>query len=155
LGEHLLERFESRLGLERRAAGDALVQHRTEGVDVRGRAEGVLVAPGLARGHVGTMTLGGVVELYLLFFIHIGSRRVIVSRPTANPDAAWVAQQARNASMQMAEWGLTASRLIRDGDRKFQEGFDAVFEAQGTEVQRVGPRAPNMKEYVSYYTSCR
>jgi hypothetical protein len=34
---------------------------------------------------VRTMTLGGIVELYLLFFIHIGSSRVIVSHPTANP----------------------------------------------------------------------
>jgi putative transposase len=96
---------------------------------------------------VRTLTMTGVVELYLLFFIHIGSRRVIVSAPTANPDAAWVAQQARNASMQMQKWGLSASRLIRDGDRKFQEGFAAVFEAQGTVVQRVGPRAPNMNAY--------
>lgn len=30
------------------------------------------------------------------FFIHIGSRRVFVSSPTANPDSEWVAQQARN-----------------------------------------------------------
>jgi putative transposase len=52
---------------------------------------------------VRTLTITGVVELYLLFFLHIGSRKVIVSAPTANPDAAWVAQQARNASMQMQE----------------------------------------------------
>jgi putative transposase len=95
----------------------------------------------------GPRQVTGVVELYLLFFLHIGSRRVIVSAPTANPDAAWVAQQARNASTQMQEWGLSASWLIRDGDRKFQEGFDAVFEGQGTVVQRVGPRAPNMNAY--------
>jgi putative transposase len=93
------------------------------------------------------MTFCGVVELYLLFFLHIGSRRVIVSHPTANPDAAWVAQQARNASMQMPDWGLTASRVLIDNDRKFQSGFDAVFEGQGTAVQRVGPRAPNMNAY--------
>jgi putative transposase len=50
------------------------------------------------------MTAEGFVDLYLLFFIHIGSRRVIVLAPTANPDSAWVTQQARNTSMQMAEW---------------------------------------------------
>ena len=100
---------------------------------------------------VRSITLGGVVELYLLFFIHIGSRRVIVSSPTANPDAAWVAQQARNASMQMAEWGLSASRVIIDGDKKFQAGFDAVFEGQGTLIQRVGPRAPNMNPYAERF----
>lgn len=37
-------------------------------------------------------TLGRVVDLYLLFFIHVGSRRVIVSAPMASPDAAWVDQ---------------------------------------------------------------
>jgi putative transposase len=100
---------------------------------------------------VRTMTLGGIVELYLLFFLHIGSRRVIVSAPTASPDAAWVAQQARNASMQMQEWGLSASRVLIDNDRKFQSGFDAVFEGQGTAVQRVGPRAPNMNAYAERF----
>jgi putative transposase len=53
--------------------------------------------------------------------------------------------------MQMQEWDLSASRLIRDGDRKFQEGFDAVFEAQGTVVHRVGPRAPNMNAYAERF----
>jgi hypothetical protein len=54
---------------------------------------------------VRSVTMGGIVELYLLFFVHVGSRRAVVSSPTANPDAAWVAQQARNASMQMQDWG--------------------------------------------------
>ena len=86
-------------------------------------------------------------DLYLLFFIHVGSRRAIVSAPTANPDAAWAAQQARNASMQMGDWGLTASHLLIDHDAKYAAGFGAVFEAEGVEVKRVGPRAPNMNAY--------
>lgn len=96
---------------------------------------------------VRSITLGGVVELYLVFFIHIGTRRVIVSNPTANPDAAWVAQQARNASMQMAEWGSKATHLLIDNDPKFTDRFDTVFDAEGCEVKRVGPRAPNMNAY--------
>lgn len=39
---------------------------------------------------VKSMTLTGVIDLYLLFFIHIGSRRVYISSATAHPDAAWV-----------------------------------------------------------------
>jgi putative transposase len=96
---------------------------------------------------VRTLTMTGFVDLYLLFFIHVGSRRVIVSTPTGNPDAVWVAQQARNASMQMQEWGLEPSRVIIDGDRKFQEGFFRVFESEGAVVQRVGPRSPNMNAF--------
>jgi putative transposase len=96
---------------------------------------------------VRTLTVGGVVELYLLFFIHIGTRRVIVSNPTASPDSAWVTQQARNATMQIAEWNLTAAHLLIDNDPKFTDRFDAVFKADGGEVKRVGPRAPNMNAY--------
>jgi putative transposase len=96
---------------------------------------------------VRTITAAGFVELYLLLFIHVGSRRVVVSAPTANPDSVWVAQQARNASMQMQDWGLSVSRLIIDGDKKFGEAFCRVFESEGATVQRVGPRAPNMNAY--------
>ena len=52
---------------------------------------------------VKSWTRKGLVDLYLLFFIHIDSRRVFVSGITAHPDAEWVTQQARNASMQFAE----------------------------------------------------
>jgi putative transposase len=48
---------------------------------------------------VRSATLRGFVDLFLIFFLHVGTRRVIASGVTANPDAAWVAQQARNATM--------------------------------------------------------
>jgi putative transposase len=50
-------------------------------------------------------TLGGLVEFHVLFFLHVGSRRVEVIGLTANPDGAWVAQQARNISMVFQEQG--------------------------------------------------
>ena len=96
---------------------------------------------------VRTLTTAGIVDFYILFFIHIDSRRVIASAPTASPDSAWVTQQARNASMQMAQWNLDASYLLIDNDPKFTTSFDAVFEGQEATVQRVGPRAPNMNAY--------
>jgi putative transposase len=96
---------------------------------------------------VRSATLKGFVDLYVLFFIHVGSRRVFVSGVTANPDSAWVSQQARNATMQMTEWGLPARFLLMDHDSKFTGEFDAVFEADGTEVKRVGPVAQNLNAY--------
>ncbi len=39
--------------------------------------------------------------LYVLFFVHLGSRRVVLAGVTANPDSAWVSQQARNAAMDL------------------------------------------------------
>ena len=58
---------------------------------------------------VRSATLRGFVDLYVLFFIHVGSRRVFASGVSANSDSAWVAQQARDASMQMNEWGPAGS----------------------------------------------
>ncbi len=92
-------------------------------------------------------TLTGFVDLYLLFFVHVGTRRVTAAGVTARPDAAWVAQQARNASMAMADLGLPATHVLVDHDGKFTPGFDAVFEAEGAEVKRVGPAAPNLNAY--------
>src|SRR5262245_46733988 len=47
----------------------------------------------------------------------------------------------------MEELGLPARFLLRDYDSKYTGDFDAVFEAEGTEVKRVGPVAPNLNAY--------
>ena len=45
--------------------------------------------------------------LYVLFFIELGSRRVHLGGCTANPDPAWVTQQARNLAR---EWSMSRVR---------------------------------------------
>src|SRR5262245_38446656 len=60
---------------------------------------------------VRSVTLTDCVDLFALFFIHIGTRHVIVPGVAANPDSAWVTQQARNASMEMDNLGLPAKIL--------------------------------------------
>jgi hypothetical protein len=42
------------------------------------------------------LELGRYVEYYILFFIHIGARRVHVAGMTPNPNGEWLAQQTRN-----------------------------------------------------------
>jgi putative transposase len=100
---------------------------------------------------VRTLTASGFVDLFVVFLIRIGNHLVIVSAPSANPDSAWVTQQARNAAMQMGEWGLSGSRLLIDHDTKFTDSFAGAFKTQGAEVQRVGPRAPNMNAYAKRF----
>jgi len=100
---------------------------------------------------VKSWTLTGVIELYLLFFIHVGTRRVIISSPTTSPNADWVSQQARNASMQMAEWNVPVTHLLIDHDSKFTSACDAVFEADSAEVKRLGPRAPSLNAYAERF----
>jgi putative transposase len=100
---------------------------------------------------VRTLTTRGIVELFALVFIHYGSRRAFVAGVTANPDGQWVTQQARNASMQMADWRLPATHLLIDYDSKFPRTFDAVFKAEDIEVKRVGPQAPNLNSVIERF----
>ena len=46
-------------------------------------------------------TLGGLVTFYVLFFIHLKTRRVYIAGCTPNPNSAWTSQQARNFSMHL------------------------------------------------------
>jgi putative transposase len=68
---------------------------------------------------------------YMLFFIEVRTRRVFVAGCTAHPTAAWVSQQARAITWDVAEAGSTLTVLLRDRDTKFGPAFDAVFRAQG------------------------
>jgi putative transposase len=60
-----------------------------------------------------------VVDVYILSFLHIGSRRVYLAGLTPNPDRAWVQQQARNAALHFAEEPVKPTMLVRDNDQKF------------------------------------
>ena len=89
-------------------------------------------------------TQAGLVDYFVLCFIHLGSRRVYVSGLTAQPDRAWTVQQARNVAMHFAEQPVKPAILLRDYDGKFAPEFDAILEADGVTVKKVGPHAPNL-----------
>jgi putative transposase len=59
---------------------------------------------------------------YALFFIAHRSRRVWFAGCTANPNGAWVTQQARNLGLDFADHGVRF--LIRDRDSKYSGPFD-------------------------------
>ena len=81
-------------------------------------------------------------RIYVLFFISLATRRIEYVACTANPDGDWVAQQARNLVMQLAEQ-QPFRFLIHDRDSKFSRGFDEVFRTEGIKVIRTPVRAPN------------
>jgi hypothetical protein len=63
-------------------------------------------------------TLRGLVTYYVLFFIHLESRRVNIAGITIHPDERWMQQIARNVTME--EWGVLQNcrYLLHDRDAK-------------------------------------
>jgi putative transposase len=85
--------------------------------------------------------------LYVLFFVQLSTRWVVAAGVTANPDSAWVAQQARNAVMDFNDRGVSVRFLLRDHDAKFTGSFDDVVGSEGGQVLRTPIRAPKANAY--------
>jgi len=92
-------------------------------------------------------TLGGLVTYYVLFFLHLGSRKIHVAGVTPHPDEAWMVQVARNVTME--EWGFLApgQYLIHDRDTKFCAAFQHLIDDAGVERVVLPPRSPNLNAY--------
>jgi len=73
----------------------------------------------------------------VLFFIELARRRVHLAGVTANPNSAWVAQQARNLIMTLAEQEQRPRFLIRDRDSKYKGPFDEVFRSEGVRIVKI------------------
>jgi hypothetical protein len=80
----------------------------------------------------------------VLVFMHIPTRRILGVGVSANPDGAWVTQQARNLVMDVeGDTGIRRMRfLLRDRDARYCRTFDAVFAAEGIEAVLTPYRTP-------------
>src|SRR5579859_1499873 len=108
---------------------------------VRSHADAILAVDFFT---VDTAWLG---QLYVLFFIEVGSRRVHLAGVTAHPTGEWVAQQARNLVWHLQDQAIRIQFLLHDRDAKFCRAFDEVFRAEATEVIRLPYRAPRANAF--------
>ena len=93
-------------------------------------------------------TIQGLVDVYFLVFIHLGTRRIWVSPSTHHPTGDWTTQQARNFQIHVEDENLTCNIISRDNDGKYTEPFDEVFKSVGCTVKRITPASPNLQAHV-------
>jgi putative transposase len=92
-------------------------------------------------------TKAGLVTYYVLFFIHLASRKVHVAGMTPHPDEQWMKQVARNITIM--EWGFLSpgQYLIHDRDTEFCAAFQQIIDETGVEHVVLPPRSPNLNAY--------
>ncbi len=96
---------------------------------------------------VEVLTLRGLVTYYVLFFIHLESRRIEVAGITPHPNETWMKQITRNVTMD--EWGFLESRryLIHDRDTKFTDSFRAIVKSSHVEPLKLPAQSPNLNAH--------
>ena len=93
------------------------------------------------------LTLKGLLTYYVLFFIHLETRRVSLAGFTPYPDQEWMEQQARNMTMEQWGWLRVCRYLLHDRDTKFCESFRELIESGSVKPMRLPARSPNLNSY--------
>src|SRR5215471_17287228 len=96
---------------------------------------------------VEVLTLRGLVTYYVLFFIHLESRKVEIAGITTHPTEQWMKQMARNVTME-GSGALGDSRyLLHDRDTKYTASFLAIIKSAHVKTLRLPTRSPNLNAY--------
>jgi putative transposase len=69
------------------------------------------------------LMLRGLVTYYVLFFIHLESRRVDIAGITVHPDEPWMKQIARNVTLEGCGALRDCRYLLHDRDTKYTQSF--------------------------------
>src|ERR1700737_2074590 len=92
---------------------------------------------------VEVLTLRGLVTYYVLFFIHLESRKVDIAGITVHPNEQWMQQMARNATMEGCGTLRDCRYLLHDHDTKYTISFRAIIES----ALPLPARSPNLNAY--------
>ena len=96
---------------------------------------------------VEVFTLRGLVTYYVLFFIHLETRRVNIAGITVHPDERWMQQIARNVTMEGVGALQGYRYLLHDRDAKYTRSFRAIIEAGHVKTLMLPARSPNLNAH--------
>ena len=92
-------------------------------------------------------TKAGLVEVFVLFLLHVGTRRVHLAGMSARPNAAWMAERAREMTPILSDANGGRAIVLHDWGGKFTAEFDGILQAAGVEPKKVGPCKPNQNAF--------
>jgi len=92
---------------------------------------------------------------YVLFFIHLESRKICLAGVTRHPDQEWMEQMARNVTMEDSGFLIEHKYLLHDRDSKYCTSFREVIKAGGVNPLALPPRSPNLNAYAERWVRLR
>src|SRR6202171_1892680 len=102
---------------------------------------------------VEVLTWRGLATYYVLFFIHLESRRVTLAGLTRHPTSEWMLQMARNATDGSSGVLRGLRYLLHDRDTKFCAAFLNVLRSSGIRPLALPPRSPNLNAFSERWVS--
>ena len=96
---------------------------------------------------VEVLTWRGLVTYYVLFFLHLESRRVSIAGITRHPDEEWMQQIARSATQETWGYLYPCRYVLHDHDTKFCASFRSVLTTGGIRPIRLPARSPNLNAF--------
>jgi len=109
------------------------------------RHAAVLLCTDLFTKEVWTFT--GMKTAYVLFVMHLHTRRVVLCEATFSPDGDWMGQMGRNLLMTCEDLDIQPRFVLHDRDCLFVHGFDRVLKTADIEVVKTPYQAPNANAY--------
>jgi len=97
------------------------------------------------------ITARGIVDLYVLVFMHLETREVICTKSTRQPNSPWVTEQARMFVEQTQSRAHRPSHLVHDRDTKFSAEFREAMKVAGVECKKLPVRSPNLNARVERF----
>ena len=89
---------------------------------------------------------GNLLTYYVLFFIHLDSRRVSIGGITDHPDACWMRQIGRNATFEQLGYLNNCRYVLHDRDTKFCAEFRETGSG-GCEVPATSSAQPELERF--------
>ncbi len=88
-------------------------------------------------------TLSGLKTAYVLFALHLATRRLVLAEATFAPTGLWMGQTARNLLMACEDREIIPRVIIHDRDALLAWDFDAVLRGAAVKVVKTPFRAPD------------
>lgn len=96
---------------------------------------------------VEVLTWRGLATYYVLFFLHLETRRVSLAGITRHPTETWMEQIARNAIDETSGHLRQQRYVLHDRDTKFCASFRDLLASGNVKCLALPPRSPNLNAF--------